>query len=133
MIILDTHTLLWMDCNDKNLGPESRQLIEHAWQRGSVGVSAITFWEVAMLVERERIVLPVAVEIWRSDLLLAGVHEIPLDGRIAVLATQLENLHRDPADRFIVATAIQCRGRLLSADSKILEWQSDLSRHDARL
>lgn len=132
MIVLDTHALLWMDRNDESLGKESRKLIEQAWLKGDVVVSAITFWESAMLVERGRIALSKAVELWRSDLLLAGVQEIPLDGRIALLSTQLESLHRDPADRFIVATAIQCRGVLITADRKILDWSSDLIRHDAR-
>jgi PIN domain nuclease of toxin-antitoxin system len=133
MIVLDTHTLLWMDRNDEKLGAEARRLIERAWQEGLVAVSAITFWESAMLAERGRIVLPTAVEMWRSDLLLAGVREIAVDGRIALSATRLENLHRDPADRFIVSTAIHCRGLLITADARILEWQSELSRHDARV
>ena len=133
MIVLDTHTLLWMDRNDEKLGAESRRLIERAWQQGLVGVSAITFWETAVLAERGRVVLPKAVEMWRSELLLAGVQEIPVDGRIALSATQLENLHRDPADRFIVSTTMHCRGLLITADAKILDWQSELSRHDARV
>lgn len=132
MIVLDTHTLLWMDSNDTSLGAEARRQIEDAWRTDGVAVSAVSFWEVAMLAQRARIILPVAVEIWRADLLQAGVHEVPIDGRIALLATSLLNLHKDPADRFIVATAMHHRASLITADSKILEWSTELARQDAR-
>lgn len=46
-----------------------------------------------MLAQRGWIVLPVAIEVWRAELLQAGVQEISIDGRIALLATSLENLH----------------------------------------
>ena len=51
---------------------------------------------------------------------------------IAQLATSLNDLHRDPADRFIVATAMHHGALLVTADSKILEWQADLASQDAR-
>lgn len=85
-----------------------------------------------MLAQQGRIVLPVAVETWRADLLQAGIQEISINGRIAMLATSLHDLHRDPADRFIVATAMQHGALLVTADSKILGWQSGLPRQDAR-
>lgn len=132
-MIIDTHVLLWMDGDDPSLGQEARHRIKHAWRAGQIAVSAISFWEVAMLAERKRIALPVPVAHWRDDWLRAGLSEIPLDGRIALLACQLENLHRDPADRFIVATAITHGTALMSADAGILEWSGDLARSDARL
>ncbi len=132
MIILDTHVLLWMDCNDDALGLASRSLIETAWRKGRVGVSAISFWEVAQLAEKGRISLPVSPEIWRADWLESGLIEIPIDGRIAISSTQLDLPHRDPADRLITATAIQQQAQLITADQKILDWDHALSRQDAR-
>ncbi|MFZ2540294.1 MAG: type II toxin-antitoxin system VapC family toxin [Gallionella sp.] len=131
MIVLDTHALLWMDRNDASLGSQSRRLIEDAWRTDTVAVSAISFWEAAMLAQRGRIVLPVALETWRAELLQAGVQEIPINGRIALLATSFHDLHRDPADRFIVATAMHHGALLITADSKILEWQADLASQNA--
>lgn len=57
--------------------------------------------------------------------------EIPVDGRIAVRAGLLRDLHGDPADRIIVATALAGH-RLVTADRRILEWKGSLNRHDAR-
>lgn len=133
MIVLDTHALLWMDRNDPALGRAARRLIEDAWRAGQVAVSAISFWETAMLVQRGRIVLPLPATEWRSELLQAGLREIALDGRIGILASQLENIHRDPADRFIIATALQNQATLVTADENVLAWPSELLRQDARL
>ncbi len=133
MIILDTHALLWMDRNDETLGPQTRQLIEQTWRTDVVAISAISFWESALLARRGRIALPVAVDGWRADLLQAGIREIAVDGRIALLSTRLEGLHQDPADRFIVASTIITGALLVTADRRILEWPTDLARHDARL
>lgn len=127
-MILDTHALLWMDRNDAALGPAARKEIEVAWRARQLAVSAISFWEVAMLAERGCIALPMPVALWREDWINAGLTEIPVDGRIALLATQLENLHRDPADRFIIATAIDRNATLITADSLILDWPGQLSR-----
>ena len=85
-----------------------------------------------MLVDRNRIVLPVPVNQWRMDWLQSGLVEIPIDGRIALLSCQLEHFHKDPADRFIAATAIIKNIPLLTADQKILEWEGDLECFDCR-
>ncbi len=132
MILLDTHTLLWMDCNDAALGPTARAAIERAWRTDGIAVSAISFWEIAMLAQRGRITLPAVATVWRMELLNAGIQEIALDGRIAMTAAELDDLHRDPTDRFIVATA-QCHAAtLVTADEKILAWPGTLQRHNAR-
>lgn len=133
MIVPDTHVLPRVDRDDAALGTHARALIEDAWRRGvDVGVSAISFWECTMLAQRGRIALPSPVDAWRAEILEAGVAEVPLDGRIALLAAGLEGLHRDPADRFIVATALQRRARLVTADEKLLGWTSELVCVDAR-
>jgi PIN domain nuclease of toxin-antitoxin system len=106
-------------------------LIENTWRSDVVAVSAISFWEAALLADRGRIALPVPAEAWRVDLLQAGLREIALDGRVALLATRLEGLHRDPADRFIVATSYQLGATLVTADMQILGWGGDLPRQDA--
>ena len=130
-MILNTHTLLWVDCNDPKLGAMARLQIEVAWRTGLLAVSAISFWEAAMLVERDRISLPISPERWRANWLRAGLVEIPIDGRIALQSCQLTNFHCDPADRFIVATALDRNLPLMTADKKILEWEGTLNRLDA--
>lgn len=64
--------------------------------------------------------------------LTAGLIEWPVDGDVALAAIELVDFHRDPADRFIVATAATQRATLVTADVAILDWSSRLSRLNAR-
>ena len=130
-MIPDTHTLLWVDCNDPKLRAKARLQIEVAWRAGLLAVSAISFWEATMLAERDRISLPISPERWRANWLRAGLVEIPINRWIAPQSCQLTNFHRDPADRFIVATALDRNLPLMIADKKILEWEGTLNRLDA--
>jgi PIN domain nuclease of toxin-antitoxin system len=132
VILLDTHVLLWIDRDDACLGHSSRGMIEAAWSEGAVVVSAISFWEVAMLAIRGRLELPCDVNLWRSNWLEAGLREMPIDGSIALGAVSLVAFHPDPADRFLVATALGIRATLLTADQAILRWTGPLTRHNAR-
>lgn len=131
MILLDTHALLWLDRDDPALGATSRERIAAAWSSGEVAVSAISFWEVAMLAARGRVSLRQPPQSWRLDWLQAGLEEIALDGSVALGAVALEAFHPDPADRFIVATALARGATLLTADRAILEWPAALLRCDA--
>ncbi len=130
-MILDTHTLLWIDRNDPKLGATARLHIETDWRAGLLVVSAISFWAVAMLAERDGISLHTSPERWRANWLQAGLLEIPINGWIALQSWQLMNFHCDPADRFIVVTALDRNLPLLTSDKKILEWEGTLNWLDA--
>jgi PIN domain nuclease of toxin-antitoxin system len=67
----------------------------------------------------------------RTELLAAGVVELPLTGDIGLLAVDLANLHADPADRFIAATAIIHDATLMTADKSLLRWRHPVKRRDA--
>ena len=131
MIILDTHVLIWLLLNDDRIGEQTRGVIRNAWAESDVAVSAITFWEVAMLHEKERLSLLADIESWRAGLLDSGLIEIAVDGRVGIRAAELEDFHADPADRVIVATTLEGH-RLVTADRRILGWSGNLDRLDAR-
>lgn len=133
MILLDTHALVWMDQDDAALGKAARRLVQAAWDSGDVAVSAISFWECEMLHDAGCLKLPQSPNQWRAELLTAGLIEIPINGEIAMLSVRLDLAHKDPADRFIAATAIIKGAALLTADSKLLQWAHSLKRHDASI
>jgi PIN domain nuclease of toxin-antitoxin system len=58
---------------------------------------------------------------------------VPRLGEIGIAAAQLQDLHGDPADRIILATALHHRATLVTADQRLLAWTGPLERHDARL
>ena len=131
MILLDTHVLLWLRLGERELGARARVEIDRAWQSGEVAVSAISFWEVAMLKAKGRIRFPEDVALWRREQLAQGMFEIAVDGGIGIHAVGLADFHADPADRLIVATAL--RGHVLAtADEKILDWIGNVNLLDAR-
>jgi len=133
VILLDTHVLVWMDEDNPKLGRKARELIEEAFREDDVGVSVISFWECALLAAKDRITLPGPMATWRLELLANGLIELSLDGPTAILAAQLEGLHKDPADRFIAATALRHQAILVSADDRLLAGGSGLAVQDARV
>lgn len=84
-----------------------------------------------MRVQKGRLDLLLDLSAWRQDLLNKGLNEIPVDGSIAAKAGLLPDIHGDPADRIIVATALTGH-QLVTADGKILGWPGPLNRLDAR-
>lgn len=130
MILLDTHVLIYLLFEEGRLGRQTRQLIAEAWPTNNVAVSAITFWEVAMLHEKGRMTLLRNIESWRDSLFDDGLVEIPMDGKIGIRANTLLDFHADPADRIIVATALEGH-RLITADRRILQWPGPLNRMSA--
>ena len=134
MLLLDTNALLWALKDDHRLSSTTRRLIDEAWAIEAVAVSVVTFWEIALLVDRQRLTLSDTPEVWRQERIAEGFIELPLHGEEALRAVRLgtEGFHRDPADRFIVATALMGGHTLVTADQQILAWPGPLPRIDAR-
>ena len=133
MLLLDTHVLIWLDEGNSRLGKIALQKIIQSLSSNQLGVAAISFWEVAMLIEKQRLVMQTELDVWRSELLKTGLIEIPLRGSTAIRAGQLRMFHGDPADRMIVATAIENGATLMTADTKILSWSLFDQKNDARI
>ncbi len=131
MILFDTHVLLWQEGGDRRLGPQALSAFESALQEGVGAVSAMSFWEVGMLIQKRRVVLSLDLGDWRRDMLERGLLEIPVDGVISARAGLLEDVHGDPADRIIISTAMEGH-QLVTADQRILDWPGQLSKLDAR-
>jgi PIN domain nuclease of toxin-antitoxin system len=99
----------------------NKSAIDRELEGGQIIVSAISAWEIAMLVERERLVLSMDVASWLATVAkIDAVHFMPLDVEIAVKSVDLPgNFHKDLADRMIVATARKLAAPLVSKDEKI--------------
>ncbi len=117
MIVLDTHVWLWWVNQDEHLlKPTWREIIETS---ESIGVSAISCFEVAWLERHRRIALPCPrVEWFQKAVEGSGIELLRLTPDIAGRAVDLPEHHSDPQDRIIIATALLFDGKLISADSK---------------
>ena len=131
MILLDTHVAIWVATNDKALGSRSRALLGNLPEEIEIAVSAISFWEISLLIARRRFASTKSASELRAGLLATRVIELPLTGPIAIAAVELERLHGDPADRFIIATAIAHDATLMTADRALLRWRHTLKRQNA--
>ena len=130
MILLDTHAAVWFT-TDAGLGKRSQAIADRALADDRLMISAVSFWEMAMLIAKERLRSIKSAANLRDTVLNAGINEIPLTGDVAILAGALDGLHGDPADRFIVATAIAFDATLMTADATLLKWSHKLKRQDA--
>lgn len=121
MILLDTHIWVWLVGACPQLRPRQIELIDQN-KTGGLGVSIFSCWEVAKLVEKQRLELQQPVIDWiRIALSQPYMRLIPLTPEIAVESTQLPSgFHGDPADQLIVATSRVLGVPLLTADEKIL-------------
>ena len=130
-LLLDTHVALWLDSGDDRLRASTRTLIDGCWQNGgSILLSAVTVWEIALLVDTGRIDLDVPVEAWIERFLdCPGIEAVPLSHRAASRSYQLHHLeHRDPADRLLIATAIELACPLVTYDERIVRFGSRRGR-----
>jgi PIN domain nuclease of toxin-antitoxin system len=123
-VLLDTHTLVWLLEGSERLKATSRSAIQKASNNNALFVSAITPWEIAMLVRKDRLVLNREVKEWlHAALALTGIRLYQLSVEIAVASTCLPGkLHLDPADRIIVATARHLGATLVTADRCLLDF-----------
>jgi PIN domain nuclease of toxin-antitoxin system len=121
VIVLDTHIWVWWVHGDEHLNKQQTAWLQENEESG-LGVSIISCWEVAKLVEYDRLTLPCPVAEWLDQALAyPGISLLELTPRIVVESTQLpKGFHKDPADQLIVATARILDCPLLTADAKIL-------------
>jgi PIN domain nuclease of toxin-antitoxin system len=123
VILLDTHIWVWWVSRPDRLYPAHRELLDSGVDR-TFGVSIISCWEVAKLVERGRLKLDRSVGLWIDNALAEpGVSLLQLTRRIVVESTQLpQPFHRDPADQLLVATARILQCPLMTEDGKIVAY-----------
>ena len=124
MILLDTHIWVWWVAEETRLTQNQISVIKQNESTG-IGVSIISCWEVAMLVEKKRIGFTMSVKDWiEAALSYPGIVALDIIVDIAVESVQLpDSFHKDPADRIIVATARAFDCELMTNDQNILNYQ----------
>jgi PIN domain nuclease of toxin-antitoxin system len=122
MIILDTHIWIWWVDENPKLSSQNLEIIQ-ANRGNGLGISIISCWEVAKLVEKGRLSFECSVEEWLELALgYPGVELLDLNLSIILQSTRLTGFHNDPADQIIVATAKVYNTSLLTQDQKILDY-----------
>lgn len=121
MILLDTCTLLWLASDPTRLSPKAAEAI-----RGSgefVEVSAITAWEIAWKQAKGHLELGMPARAWfKLAMQVQQVRECSITASIALRTAELPRIHGDPADRFIVATALELGLPIVTPDHLIRQY-----------
>lgn len=116
-MILDTCVLLWMAVDPAKLSLTAKSVLV---KNGMFYVSAISAFEIAIKHKKKKLKLPELPWQWFQETTEAlNIKEIPISAKIAALSTQVAVVHNDPADRIIVATAIEHNMPVITSDHLI--------------
>jgi PIN domain nuclease of toxin-antitoxin system len=119
-ILLDTCALIWLVNGGPELSPAAKAAIQQA---ETVFVSAVTAWEMGLKHARGKLVLASNLESWLERALRQHhLREMPLDIRSALRASRLPAIHADPADRLLIASALEHDLTLLTPDPAISQY-----------
>ena len=125
LLLLDTHCWIWAQLGlVQNLSRAALQSMKDAEREGSLRISVISIWELAMLESKGRIALPMNVRTWVDRALSKpGISVAPLTPEIAIESVHLPGeLHGDPADRMLVATARVLGATLATKDAQLIRY-----------
>jgi PIN domain nuclease of toxin-antitoxin system len=114
-ILLDTHAWVWAVAGDSR----AERLRGYG---GRCAVSVMSVWEIGMLVSKDRLELLPDVDTWVANNLKAPFYLQSLTPDVALRSSTLDAFHGDPADRILVATALQSFQPIITADQKIISW-----------
>jgi PIN domain nuclease of toxin-antitoxin system len=124
VIVVDTHVLLWWQTRSAKLSGRAEKALKSVSQDRPALVSTISLFEIATAVRRGRLRLGVTLDQWLADAaILPELRIEPISGEIARVAGNFgDDLHGDPADRIIAATALVFGVPLLTADERLRGW-----------
>lgn len=116
-LLLDTHIWLWALHEPSRLSRRVREEIKNP--ANELWLSPVSTWEALLLNARGKIRLPANLAEWLTEA-TAPLREAPFTHEIVLLAQQLPLPHRDPADRFLAATAEFMDLTLVTGDDNLL-------------
>ena len=119
-VLCDTCALIWLATGDAKLSRVARNVIRDA---ELLCFSSISIWEIARKVKAGELELPVSPTMF-SDMLIKqyGMKELPLDNAIMLRSSALPEIHKAPADRFIIATALLTDCVVVTGDRRFKEY-----------
>ena len=126
-VVLDTCAILWLAAG-RDPRSETAEAVEAARASDAVLVSPISAWEIALKHARrpEELGLREPPEAFFAAFAAQiGVRLVELSVAVLVRSTGLDFPHRDPADRMIVATALEAGARVVTGDRRILDHRDD--------
>ena len=123
-LLLDTCALVWLATGDSKLSGNARAAVENAV---SVSVSPVSAWELGQKHRRGLLKLPMTPrELFQAAVERYSLDIAPLEPEVMFSASALPEHHKDPADRFIIATALLGNMAVVTADHRFREYGVDV-------
>ena len=125
-LILDTHILIWY-LEGVELSEQQIELIENQRSNNQLYISAISIWEISMLINNKKIAISISLNEWLHKVQnIPSLNIIDLSIPILIESCNLPDLeHKDPADRMIIASTRAVNGYLMTLDKKILQYANE--------
>ena len=119
-LLVDTCAIIWLATGDRKLSRFARDAMRDA---ELLCFSSISIWEIARLVKAGDLEIPVT-SARLADMLVEryDMKELPIDNSIALRSSALPEIHKDPADRFIIATALLNEFAVVTGDRRFVEY-----------
>lgn len=118
MIVADTHIIIWDALAPEKLSKKAKTAIIEANEGDGIIFCDICLWEIAMLINRNRIKVDVIYKEFINLLFSSNNYILQkIDPDIADLSTRIfKNTENDPADKLIASTAVIKKAKLVTAD-----------------
>ena len=118
MVLLDTHVFIWLVSDQRKLPSKTLDFIMK--DKSGIAISTISAFEIAILHKRNRLALPLPPTQYLDEAIKHHqVHEIPVTRPVLLGAAGLPDIHNDPFDRIIIATALLEKIPLISKDRNV--------------
>ncbi|MBT4288999.1 MAG: type II toxin-antitoxin system VapC family toxin [Deltaproteobacteria bacterium] len=118
LYLFDTHALIFWH-NKKNVSEDFVKFFDQEAEKGTIYVSSISFWEIALLVKKGRIEIP-DVHLWKNEILQnSNLQEINPTTSEMIDSTILPDIHKDPFDRLLISQSNQNKLTLVTKDKII--------------
>ena len=129
-VLIDTHIWVWFSNGDSDrISPLLQRQIEKAAVNRRLFASVVSVWEIALKARQGKLLVAGDLEAWVGrERERPGVRLFPLTSPVVILATEMawplkgKAEHKDPADRFLVATARKLGAVLVTCDEVILKY-----------
>ncbi len=120
--VFDTHSVIFCD-NKESVSKDYIQFFDKQDQPGNLYVSSISFWEIALLLKKDKLEIE-DIHTWKDELLkntnLRLIH--PSETEL-IDSTFLPDIHNDPFDRVLIAQTNQNNFKLVTKDQIIKKYE----------
>lgn len=124
-LLLDTHVWIWLETNKtKEITSKFVDYFVECQKKSRILLSPISFWEIGMLVQKERLRLNIDCLEWVQQAInVENLRVVPITPQIAIESSRLPgSIHGDPADRLLLATTLNQKAVFATADEKLIAY-----------